>query len=174
MKKRAIVYWLLPAKAERELFCEIIRILCDELNAPNFEPHLTLLVSDRNRERPRKILRDVKAGPVRLRVLGVAFSPKYTKTLFVRFKPTAALNQLVARVASLAGTAASALRDPHLSLLYKRKISAATERELARTLKLPIREVVFDVLAAATVKLPVKTRSDVAAWKIVGRKPLRR
>jgi hypothetical protein len=40
-EETAIVYWLLPAKPERELFCTIIRIFCRELRAPNFEPHLT-------------------------------------------------------------------------------------------------------------------------------------
>jgi len=78
MKKTAIVYWLLPAKPERELFCTIIRIFCRELRAPNFEPHLTLFAGSRGRQTPAKILRQVRSRPIRLSAGNVAFSGKFT------------------------------------------------------------------------------------------------
>lgn len=174
MKKRAIVYWLLPAKDQRELFCEIVRILCQELNAPNFEPHLTLFVAKADGQSPKQILQKFKSLPIRLGVRAVAFGPKYTKTLFVRFKPSAALKKLTVDLARTAKTRAAVPRDPHLSLLYKRKISAATEKELAATIKLPFRNVRFDSIAAVSLTLPVRTREDVQAWRIVARKTLRR
>jgi 2'-5' RNA ligase len=174
MKKRAIVYWLLPAKNERELFCEIVRILCRELNAPNFEPHLTLFVSKETGQSPKRILQEFKSLPIRLRVRGVAFSPKYTKTLFVRFKSSNALKKLTVDLGKALKTRATVPSDPHLSLLYKKRISAATEKELAATLKLPFREVVFDSVAAVRLTLPVRTRADVKVWRIVARKSLRR
>ena len=44
-KDTAIVYWLMPAKSERELFRQLIRILAKEFDAPHFEPHLTLFAT---------------------------------------------------------------------------------------------------------------------------------
>jgi 2'-5' RNA ligase len=173
MKKRAIVYWLLPAKDKRELFCEIVRILCHELNAPNFDPHLTLFVAKEDGQSPKRILQKFKSLPIRLSIRDVAFSPKYTKTLFVRFKTSGALKKLTVDLARIAKTRATVPRDPHLSLLYKRKISSATGKELAATIKLPFREVVFDSIAAVRLTLPVCARADVEAWRIIAKKSLR-
>src|ERR1700720_1175809 len=96
MKKTATVYWLLPAKPERELFCEIVRILREEFGAPNFEPHLTLFSTTKDRESPKKVLAQVSARRIRLTTRGVAFSSEFTKTLFVRFRSSDALRKLVA------------------------------------------------------------------------------
>ena len=174
MKKVATAYWLLPAKPQRELFCEVVRVLCHELKAPSFEPHLTLFVSKENRQGPKQILRQIKSAPIRLRIRNVTCSSEYTKTLFVRFKPSSALKKLTMDLGRAAKTRANVPRDPHLSLLYKRKISAATEKELAATIKLPFREVVFDSIAAVRLTLPVTARADVERWKILARKALRR
>src|ERR1700747_2737233 len=86
MKRTAIVYWLLPAKPERDLFCEFVRILRKGFRAPNFEPHLTLFVRAKDRLSPKKVLRAFRSRPIRLTVRGVAYSGKFTKTLFVRFR----------------------------------------------------------------------------------------
>jgi len=172
MKKGAIAYWLLPEKSERELFCQIIRIFCHELDAPKFEPHLTLLVSERNRPTPKAVLRCLKAEPVRLRIRATATSSKFTKTLFVRFRSDGALEKLVSDLSTAAKVRPSRLRDPHVSLLYK-KTSARATRELASTLKFPFRDVVFDSIVAVRLRLPVRARADVEGWRIVARKSLR-
>ncbi|HME88631.1 MAG TPA: hypothetical protein VKE30_05405 [Chthoniobacterales bacterium] len=173
MKKVAIVYWLLPAKLERELFREIVRILCHELDAPRFEPHLTLFVAKENRHPPKPILQKFRSAPIRLRIRRVAFDREYTKTLFVRFKPNGALKKMAVDLGRAAHTRAGAPRDPHLSLLYKRRITKATEKELADTINFPFREVVFDSVAAVRLKLPVRSRADVRAWRILAKKRLR-
>ncbi len=173
MKKTATVYWLLPAKPERDLFCEIVRILRKELKAPNFEPHLTLFVSRKNRRSPKEILREIQSAPIRLNVRGTAFSPKFTKSLFVRFKSTPALRQLAAELGRGRKSSASSPRDPHVSLLYK-KIPSRVKKELAAVIKLPFRTALFDSVAAVRLTLPVTTRADVEKWKIVAKKSLRR
>lgn len=173
MKKTAIVYWLLPAKPERELFCAIIRIFCRELRAPNFEPHLTLFAGSRGRQAPAKILRQVRSRPIRLSAGNVAFSGKFTKTLYVRFKSTPALKKLAVDLARATNSRAKALRDPHVSLLYTR-IPRAARREIAAVIKLPFRRVLFDSVAAVRLSLPVRTRADVDKWKIIAKKSLRR
>ena len=173
MKKHAIVYWLLPAKPERELFCEIIRILRKEFRTPSFEPHLTLFVTGKGGARPREILQQIKARPIRLTKRGVAFSSKFTKTLYVRFKPSPALRKLTSDLARAAKSSAKAPRDPHVSLLYK-KIPASTKKELAKVIKLPFRSVRFDSLAAVRLTLPVRTDAAVEKWKTLAKRSLRR
>ncbi len=172
MKKTAIVYWLLPAKPERDLFCEIVRILGKEFGAPNFEPHLTFFVTAKGRQHPAKVLRQIRSRPIRLSARGVAFSPKFTKTLYVRFKPNPSLRKLVLDLGRAAKSRAKSPTDPHVSLLYK-KTSRAAQKELARVMRLPFRTALFDSIAAVRLTLPVRTRADVEAWKIVAKKSLR-
>jgi len=173
MKKTATVYWLLPAKPERELFCNIIRILRKEFRAPNFEPHLTLFLTEMDAISPQKVLRQIRVRPIRLRARGVLFSQKFTKTLFVRFSSAPALRQLVTRAARVAKSRAKPPKDPHVSLLYK-KMPRAAKKEMASVLRLPFRQVVFDSVAAVRLRLPIRTYTDVEKWKIVARKSLRR
>jgi len=173
MKKMATVYWLLPAKPERELFCQIVRILRKEFGAPNFEPHLTLIVSTKDGQSPTKVLQQIRSGPIRLSLRGVAFSPKFTKTLFVRFKSSPALRELAIDLGRAAKSSAKAPSDPHVSLIYK-KISSQMKKELAAVIKLPFRSAFFDSIVAVRLTLPVRTDADVSKWKIVAKKSLRR
>jgi 2'-5' RNA ligase len=173
MKKTVIVYWLLPAKPERELFCNIIRILDKGFNAPNFEPHLTLFFVSKDRFSPKKVLEQVRSRPIRLSARGMAFSPKFTKTLFLRLKSSPALRKLVADLGRATKSRANPPSDPHVSLLYK-KMPHAAKKELAAVMRLPFRTVVFDSIAAVRLTLPVRTGRDVEKWKIVAKKSLRR
>src|SRR5262245_28868973 len=113
MKKTATIYWLLPAKPERDLFCDVIRILRKEFGAPNFEPHLTLFVTTKDRQSPGKILRQIRSRPIRLKVRSVAHSPKFTKTLFVRFKSSPALRTLTTELGRATKSSAKSPSDPH-------------------------------------------------------------
>jgi 2'-5' RNA ligase len=173
MKKLATVYWLLPAKPERELFCEIVRIFRKQFGAPNFEPHLTLFVTGRDRQSPQKVLAQIRVRRLRLTIRGVAFSSKFTKTLYVRLKPSSELRKLGNELAQASKSRAKSPRDPHVSLLYK-KLPRATKRDLAAVIKLPFRRVRFDSIAAVRSALPVRTGADVKKWKIVAKKSLRR
>jgi 2'-5' RNA ligase len=172
MKRTAIVYWLLPAKPERDLFCEFVRILCKGFRAPNFKPHLTLFVSTKNDYSPKKVLRAFRSRPLRLNVRGIAYSGTFTKTLFVRFKPSDALRRLVTDLSRAANSSAKPPTDPHVSLLYK-KIPPGVKKELAAMIKLPFRSAVFDSIAAVRLTLPVRTGNDVAKWKTIAKKSLR-
>lgn len=172
MKKSATVYWLLPAKAERELFCSIIRILRREFKAPDFEPHLTVLLTQKDRHSPGRVLQQMRTRPIRLSTRGVSFSPKFTKTLFVRFKSSPALRKLVTDLGRATKSRAKTPTDPHVSLLYK-KMSQSAKKEMAKVLHLPLRTVVFDSIAAVRLTLPVHDGADVKKWKIVAKKSLR-
>jgi hypothetical protein len=171
-KRIVLVYWLMPARDKRELFCDIVRILYKEFDAPNFHPHLTVLATKEDRQSPRKILSQLRSAAIRLRVRGVGFSSQFRKTLFVRFVPSKPLDKLLVSLACATKSPAKRVRDPHLSLLYK-NIAVTTKRELARTIKLPFGEVLFDSIAAARCVSPTKVKADVAAWRVVARKSLR-
>ena len=166
MKKTAIVYWLTPAEPKRELFSTIIRILAKQLDAARFEPHLTILAAPPDRQPPGKILRRINVSPIRLKVRDISSSSKFAKTLFVRFKPNDALKKLVVDLARVTKSRAKAVHDPHVSLLYK-KIPTAAKKDLASTIKLPFREVVFDSIQAVRCAAPTKTRAEVEAWRVV-------
>lgn len=172
-KSNATIYWLGPAKPERELFHLIICILEKQFNAPRFEPHLTLLVTGDDRHSPKKILRQIKASPIRLHVRGMGSSSKFPKTLFVRLETSRALEKLVGSLERGVNGRAQSVRDPHISLLY-RKLPSGLKKELAATIKLPFRNVTFDSIKAVRCTLPVRNRADVESWKIVATKTLRR
>ena len=173
MRKFAIVYWLLPAKPERELFCDVVRILRKEFRGPNFEPHLTLFTHSKDKQSAKKTLNQIRARPIRLTARGAAFSEKFTKTLFVRFRSSPALRKLVSDLARASKARANAPNDPHVSLVYK-KIPRGTKKSLAAVLRLPFRTVRFDMIAAVRCRLPSRAKADVESWKILAKKSLRR
>jgi 2'-5' RNA ligase len=173
MKTTAIVYWLLPAKPERDLFRDVVRILRKEFRAPNFEPHLTLFVSTKTVASPNRFLQKIRAEPIRLKIRGVALSEKFTKTLFVRFKSSSELRKLANELSRVVKSRAKVPRDPHVSLLYQ-MIPHETKKELANVIKLPFRSARFDSIAAVRMALPVRTGADVDKWKIIAKKSLRR
>jgi 2'-5' RNA ligase len=169
MKNPVCVYWLVPAKPYSELLREMICVLAEQFDAPRFEPHLTLLVAHEDRQAARKILRQVQGSPIRLKISGVSASSKFTKTLFIRFKSSRALNRLVVDLTHAIKKRAKALRDPHVSLLYG-KMSVAVKKELACTIQLPFREVLFDSIKAVRCASPTLNRADVDAWRVMATK----
>ena len=150
---------------------ELIRILAAELDAVPFEPHLSICVAP-NTETVRYVLKQVSVSPIRLRIKGVSFSNLFTKTLFVRFDRNAALDELNAKLRRAAKVPNEVLRDPHVSLLYKRMPMSA-KRELASTIRLPFKEVVFDSIKAVRCSSPMEVPADVNSWRTVATKRLR-
>ena len=171
MKNAVRAYWLVPAKSYAEFFRKVIGVLAKEFDAPLFEPHLTLWVAPQDRQAARQILRQVHRLPIRLKISGVSSSSKFTKTLFVQFKSSRALNRLIVDLAHATRRRAQALRDPHLSLLY-RTMPLAAKAEVVDTIKLPFPEVLFDSINAVRCASPTRNRSDVEAWRVLATKRL--
>jgi hypothetical protein len=144
----------------------VIRILAKQFDAPSFKPHLTLCVAAGEKS-SRRLLSQIRSGPIRLRVRRVEHSPRFTKTLFLRFTPNRSLTRLAAEV----GCNPKSLGDPHLSLLY-RQLPAAIRRELAATIKFPFRDVVFDAITVMSALSPVESHRDIESWRILGTKRL--
>jgi 2'-5' RNA ligase len=172
-KSNAIVYWLVPAKPERELFRELIRILAKQFEAPRFEPHLTLVAIADDGRAPREILRQIHAAPIHLGVRGIGSSSRFTKTLFVRFESSESMEKLVVDLGRELRKRTKSVRDPHVSILYK-KLPRRVKKELVSTIKLPFEEVRFDFIQAVRSALPIRDGNDVEAWKVVAKKRLSR
>lgn len=172
MKQQVIVYWLIPAEPERELFREIVRILAQQFDAPLFEPHLTLFSSSEDQQMPETILPEIEAKPVRLKIHDIGFSPQFTKTLFVRFVSNRVFDDLVVDLGCSVGLKASSPSDPHLSLLYK-EMPAPAKEQLAATIKLPFQEVAFDSVKAMRCISPTTTAADVESWGEIATRSLR-
>jgi hypothetical protein len=100
-------------------------------------------------------------------------SSKFTKTLFIRFQSSEALERLIVDLAQISKSRPRFVSDPHLSLLYK-KMSIPVQRELARSIKLPFSEVSFDSIKAVQCASPTLNRVDVEAWRVVATKSLAR
>ena len=171
MSRRRIVYWLVPAHPERELFRAIIAILAQQLQSPRFEPHLTLC-STSNDSRSPSVLGKVTGEPLRLTLTGIRWSSKYTKTLFARFRPSAQLNEFAGSLQVAAGQRKATIRDPHLSLCYKR-LTPTMKKKLAQLIRLPLRDVLFDTVCAVRCSVPTRSAADVEAWKIIARRRLK-
>jgi hypothetical protein len=171
-KSTALVYWLTPTKPQCDFFSEAIRILSKQFNAPRFEPHLTIIVTPEIGLSPRKILKQIRTSPISLKVRGIGFSSKFTKTLFVRFTSNKSLAKLVVDLARETGSLTKSAHDPHVSLIYK-KMLTSTKKELASTIQLPFSTVLFDSIKAVRCASPTKTRTDVEAWHVVAKKSLR-
>lgn len=170
-KKIAVGFWLTLARPERDLFVEMIRILAAELGVPRFEPHLTICVGSNTRT-AREAVRKISVSPIRLRIKEVSVSNKFTKTLFVRFERSAALDDLNTKMRRAAGVPKEVLRDPHVSLLYKR-MPMSSKKELAATIRLPFKDVLFDSIRAIRSEMPMNRPTDVNSWRIIATKKLR-
>ena len=103
--------------------------------------------------------------------LGVRHSSEFIKTLFVQFGPDAKLRQLNQIIRGTAQDPSDYQLNPHLSLLYKR-MSLQDRRLLARSIEVPLSEVIFDSFKAIQCISPTQTRADVEAFQLVAQKPL--
>ena len=157
------VLWLMPAAPARDFFCATIDRLAQLHQAPTFEPHVTLGLTEENPALPQQIV----VQPIRLGTIGIFFSSMFTKTLFVRFEITSPLQDLRASL-GLSGTG----YDPHLSLLYC-ELPATRKAQLACSLVLPFSSVLFDGIGAVRRPNPTLNRTDVEAWEFLGSRKLR-
>ncbi len=162
-RKSISILWLMPAPAGRNFFRATIRRFAQRYDAPSFEPHLTLGVSAGTKTLPQLTAPE----PITLRPVGIFFSSRFTKTLFVRFEITPALQNL-RRTLGLSGAAF----DPHLSLLY-RKLPGPEKAQLAALVSLPFSTVTFDRIALVQCVSPTQNRADVEAWQLLAVERLR-
>ncbi len=98
--------------------------------------------------------------------------PSFGRTLFVRLRPSKALEKLVVDLRRATKSRGKAAPAPHVSLLYK-KLSAPTRRKLTSMVKLPFSQIVFDSIKAVRCTSPLRNRADIETWRVVASKSLK-
>jgi 2'-5' RNA ligase len=167
-RRTVIAYWLMPTEPAHSCFQQIINHLARRFDAPVFEPHVTIHVGEDHAHAAAQALTDAarKCTSIRLTPLGIDQSDEFIKTLFVQFALSADLRRLNEIIGNAAHDSSSYQLKPHLSLLYK-KLAAATRRELAASINVPLSQVTFDAIKAVRCVSPTRTRGDIDAWQVV-------
>ena len=168
-----LTYWLIPAEPARSYFRSLICDLALRLDAPIFEPHVTLYVTKAADENPEGMLpsalTDLK--PLRLSIKGLDCSDKFTKTLYVQFHPDAALQGLSEKLRAASVSQREYKLNPHLSLIYK-TMEPEAKRRIMNSLNLAFTEADFDLVKAVISPEKIESREDVESWRIVAVQPL--
>ena len=169
----AIAYWLIPTEPTRGFFKKLIADLARRYDAPVFEPHVTIYLGPDRSQLGEQIVSQVSTHcePIHLQVLDTQHSGEYTKTLFVQLALNATLQRLSELIRQRSPASSPYYLNPHMSLLYRR-MSLAVRRELARSIRLPFSEVVFDSICAVRCTSPTRNRAEVEAWRIIATKSL--
>lgn len=166
-RQTVIAYWLIPSEPAYSFFQRIINDLARRYDAPVFEPHVTIHVGADRADSAKNALGDAgECKPMVLRPLGIDQSDEFIKTLFARFAMRVELRKIGDIIRQAANDSSQHELKPHLSLLYK-NLAAATRRELAASINVPLSEVTFDSIKAVRCVSPTKSGADVAAWRIV-------
>ena len=172
MKKETLIaFWLVPAPPEREYFAGLIHQLALELEAPVFEPHLTVYATASGSFDPVEVLQEVSAAPIRFSVTGVEHSDRFTKCLFVNFESEGALQELCDRFRARCGDLQDYELKPHLSLVYK-NLPTAIREKLASEVDVLLTEVNFDVLRVIECPPAIKTNADIHAFRVLASRTL--
>jgi 2'-5' RNA ligase len=168
-----LTYWLTPAEPAHRYFTTVIRELAAQFDAPVFEPHVTVYVTKAEEENAGKILRRAVANrpPLRLLISGIGYSGKFTKTIFVQFRPNHELTALSESLRSASHSHRLYQLQPHLSLIYK-TMPDQPKAGIARALVLPFDEIVFDSAKAVISPARLTSREDVEAWRVVAEQGL--
>jgi len=166
IRAHAIAYWLLPERAEREVFSREIRELAERFDAPLFEPHVTIFIAPENSCAPLEVLHEVGPVDIELAIHSIEFSEQFTKTLFVQFERNSTLQQFGDAIWKASGARDRYLIDPHLSLLYAR-LPSKTNQRLADNLRLPFRKVGFTSICVTRCARPTTRAIEVEQWKLL-------
>jgi 2'-5' RNA ligase len=163
-----LAYWLIPAEPAGSYFNSLIRDLARRFDAPIFEPHVTLYVTESQNEDPGGLLRTTfrNIKPPRFSITTTNYSDEFTKTLFVEFRPDELLAELNRKLRAGSASQREYPLNPHLSLIYK-TMSRDQKRDLAASITLPFTAVCFDSVKAVISPANIKSREDVEAWRVV-------
>lgn len=166
--KEILTYWLIPAEPARSHFRSLIQDIAGRFDAPVFEPHVTLYVTELGDKDPGGVLKKTFRGVKRvsLSITAINYSDEFTKTLFVEFQPDASLARLNAKLRAGSASQPEYQLNPHLSLIYQ-TMSPETKAQLANSLCLPFDEVHFDSAKAVISPAKIESRADVEGWRVV-------
>ncbi|MCM2357319.1 MAG: hypothetical protein NDI77_04170 [Geobacteraceae bacterium] len=168
---RSAAVFLTPAADDYRYAEGLIRELSAKLDAPLFEPHLTLC-SGVTAE-PGLLIRVVAEAarglaPLTLRVRRIGCTEEYFRSIFIEFEPDPVLAGLHERLGELLERRDSAVFLPHLSLLYL-EMPLADKQALTRRLRLDRRVLRFDGLKVVAPGNAEAGWRDTLRWEALFR-----
>jgi len=167
-RQTVIAYWLIPSEPAHSFFQRIINDLARRYDAPVFEPHVTIHVGADRDDAAKNALHNAarECKLIELAPCRIDQSDEFIKTLFVEFAMNAELRKINGIIRQAADDSSHYQLKPHLSLLYQ-NLAAATRRELAASINVPLSEVTFDTIKAVRCVSPTESGADVEAWHVV-------
>jgi 2'-5' RNA ligase len=167
-RQTVIAYWLIPSEPAHNFFQRIINDFAGRYDAPVFEPHVTIHVAADRADEAENALGEAACQHklIGLTPLGIDQSDEFIKTLFVQFAMTVELRKIADIIREATNDSSHYELKPHLSLLYK-NLAAATRRELAASINVPLSEVTFDAIKAVRCISPTQSDTDVREWRVL-------
>ena len=117
MSKQTFSIWLLPIDSDHNYMSKIIKSLCDEHDAPFFQPHCTLFISFSYLYSAKKIIDQLDLDFFDVEVRRISQSSDIWKTVFIELKNSSQLQNLNCLLKGLKDE--DYLFSPHISLIYK-------------------------------------------------------
>lgn len=113
--------WLTPSELLRSTVSGIIRRLAADLDAVEFEPHVTVFCGPSTEAEAATIAGAIAAqfAPIELIADRLDSTGHYTKTLFVQFEESAIARRMFELARDCYFRRSNYVFKPHLSLLYK-------------------------------------------------------
>jgi hypothetical protein len=167
-------FWLVPAPRDHPGLSAIIDGLARELDAPRFEPHVTLYAGARGAHDDVEglLARATQGvGMLDLRVTGVGTSPELFKTLYLEFEPDLQAERLCQLFRTALTPGLDYVLRPHLSLLYKR-LPETTRTALAKRFVVVGQRITFAQITAVRPGDGDKDWSAIEKWDAWLRKDL--
>jgi 2'-5' RNA ligase len=174
-QEKMVAFWLVPTRDQREFFSSLIDLLAVRCDAQRFEPHVTLFGGrDIDPERADDFLSvATNIEAIQMDVERIGYSDEYTKTLYVQFARSRSAEALGEAIRRATGSKSEYQLNPHLSLVYK-DLPEQEKVELARSIELPLETVTFDVVRAITGNAATSSNEDVASWRTLAERRLKR
>src|SRR5271170_3094855 len=160
--------WLTPREPLRSALSTLIRGLARDLDAVEFEPHVTVFCGRSSDAEAEINARAIAARfpPIELVADGLGYSDRFTKTLFVQFRDSAVAREMFDAARQGYALPSDYVFNPHLSLLYN-NLPQARLKEIGGALKVPLGKYVFDRIQMIETELPIEDLGPVRRWRQV-------
>ncbi|MCR9269886.1 MAG: 2'-5' RNA ligase family protein [Hyphomonadaceae bacterium] len=160
-RERAVSYWLVPSRESAAPFEQVIAGLTTQQGVAAFAPHLTLgtlTVASTDAAMMLRQMQELALEPV-----SIDGTEAFTTSLFVRFRPSKALQRMRAVIETSPAFRRGRDFDPHISLCYgAAPIGARASQKVKDLLSAPV---IFDHIVAMSVELPITCHADLHVWR---------
>ena len=160
--------WLMPAPAHGARFARVIDSLSRRLEAPRFDPHVTLCGNRGGSEAEWAAQTEILAArlaPLELQLTDLDYTDEYFRCLYVQVNRSAELLRMRAAACRYLGWPDAGDFMPHLSLLYGSFSTAEKERLIGEIGR-------FDTVLRADRLALCAPSGPPAGWRIYGPFPL--